>query len=191
MQQLKGVTYPDDMYLVKDEDNKVKWFRKDPMKHPGRDNPEVNLIDEIFEYFGDGDILNPLRIRIQGIHIQRGEPFDISLPGLIRKGKVDRHIEDLEGNHIDILASIVQKATDFPINGVLLSRDGEIIATRTYSLQGDCSDGVRSHRLVAVQGTIDLSLKSSRQGKTDTPDTTDNPETPNDEPPIDILELEG
>lgn len=187
MAQIKGQTFPDDLFLVRDENDKINWYRLDPMKHPGPNNQPIPLEDLLFDFFGEGNTLNPVLIRIQGVKYIRGEDFSISLPGAIRKGIEDKHFEDLEGSYVDIIEARNQNNLDFPINGVILSAKGEVLGIRNYNFKGQCADGIKTHRIVVVKGA--LALFTEKEKPADTEPESEKPAAEPDNTPKSTEEI--
>lgn len=151
----KGKTYPKDLYVVRDSKKNIHWFDADPMKTPDRDAHEVEPVELLEEFYGGaGTVGNPIVVRIAGALLNRCEPFAISQPAAIRTGKLSRHLEDLDGRIVEIINAYNPNA-EFPLNGVVMDREGRPVDYATYSVSGACSDGVESHSLVCVDGVFE------------------------------------
>lgn len=150
---MKGKTYPQDFYLVRDKDGNSHFYSADPMNNQNRMQNEVNLADVLFGFFGPADVVNPLIIRVAGIIHERGQRFDISAPGKIRCGEMAKHLEDMDGNIVEIL-QMRSPNVSFPLNGIVMGRDGKMFDQRLYDGTGACSDGNEYHRLVIMDGVL-------------------------------------
>lgn len=152
LQRVQGRRSPQNYFLTRDENGKTHWFLGDPMKTPKGRNVEIeDIASEVFTLAGIGDVANPILVSFIAGKINRCLPFNIHFPSDIRAGRVNMHFEDLEGSVIEIPNSR-NSNIDFPFNAIVLGSNGAIIETRTYAFSGDCSDGVESHRIVAVKG---------------------------------------
>ncbi len=150
----KGKVYPKDLYLVSDANHEYHFYLSDPMKTRDRAGAEVNIGELISDFIGgDGTVANPIVVALNCAAIQRCEPFAISQPGAIRTGQLKKHFEDMEGRIVDILET-KNSDPDFPFNGVLLSRNGAMLGVATYSVLGECKDGIEDHALVCMDGLI-------------------------------------
>ena len=149
----KGKQFPKDLYMVRDAAGIVRWYEKDPMKTADRDDAEVDLTEVLEDFYGAGSVANPVALRLVGARLYRCEPFAISQPAAIRMGKLARHLEDLAGHVVDILDAR-NPDVEYPLNGVLMDRDGHMTGTATYSMKGECSDGNPDHALVCVEGAF-------------------------------------
>lgn len=150
----KAIGYPEDIYLIADEQGNGQFYHNDPIKKENRKNGQFDLAQEIFEFMdGPSDIINPIKIRFMVYRIHRGDSFDGSIPERIRRGELDAHIEDQEGNIIEITGRLSNNK-DFPLNAVVYDEDGVIKETRKYSANGECSDGNKNHRVVVMKGAL-------------------------------------
>lgn len=145
MPTINAKLYPRNLFLTKDAEGRVHWFLDDPMKNKTPEN-EIDVASEIFSFVGTGDVANPVMVRLQCAHIMRCQPFGAEWPDRIRKGEEKKHIQDMNGARVDIIA--VMNKTEFPFNGVVLSEDGAAMCVRTYNENGECSDGVADHAIV-------------------------------------------
>lgn len=151
MAYIQATTYPQNLFLAQDEDGRFHWYRKDPMKSDDLSKEEVSLEEALMAHYGYGTNINPIIVQIRGAKIDRATPFSLTFLEDFRLGRTEDHIEDIEGHVIEIL-STRNSDGQYPLNGVVLSRNGEMIKQRTYSSTGECSDGVENHRLITVNG---------------------------------------
>lgn len=154
MPKVKGKLYPDNIYMAVDSDHVCHFYRKDPMHTSNREADEVNIGDLLIDFCGEPSIINPVVFALNVAVLDRGEPFAISQPGAVRSGQLKKHFEDLEGHVVDILET-KNGDRDFPFNGVLLTRQGTMVGNATYSVTGECKDGIENHRLVCVNGVFE------------------------------------
>ena len=144
--------YPVDVYLIADKDGVAHWYHDDPMNVMNRKNGEMDLGQEIFEFMdGTADIVNPILVRFMAYRMRRGDAFDITVPDAIRQNKVDAHIQDLEGNVVEITSRFSNDEI-YLLNGIIYDENGKIKETRTYAADGHCSDGVEAHRIITMKG---------------------------------------
>ena len=153
MSKVEAKVFPDVLYLFWDTDGELKCANVDPLHCEDIDEHTIDLADVLNSFYGNGDICNPVKIKVYGYQDRRAEPFDIGVPGRIRSG-AQIHLEDMEGNAVEIL-SIRSKDENFPFLGVVLDWNGESLGTRNYSATGECSDGVGSHLLVVMQKSLE------------------------------------
>lgn len=147
--------YPKDIYLVADEKNEGLFFMEDPIKKENRQKHGFDFARLVFDFMdGPSDIVNPYKIRFMVYKVNRGDAFDGAIPEKIRRGEIDAHIEDHNGDIIEITGRL-NNDKEFPMNAVVYDGDGSIIETRKYSADGYCSDEDPSHRLVVMQGALD------------------------------------
>lgn len=149
---LKGCVYPTNFFMIETPEGEYKWYDVDPfaLSVEERQNHEIDLDKVLIDAFGHCSIGNPMVIRIKGGVLDRCQPFDVSMPIRVRCKQVDRHFEDGDGCYVDVLEKRSGDA-EFPFNGVVFGSDGEIVATRKYSVRGICSDGKEEHSLFAVR----------------------------------------
>ena len=147
----KGKVYPKNIYMVTDSEHVCHFYESDPMRTPDRDAVEVTLAALIVDSVGEGTVPNPVMIALNCAVLKRSEPFAISQPGSIRSGALKRDFEDMAGRVVDILET-QNTDPEYPFNGVLLSRDGRMLGTATYSTTGECKDQVSDHTIVCVDG---------------------------------------
>lgn len=149
---LKGKVYPKQLFLTRDKNGGYHWYDKDPMRIPNREDEELMSIEEIITNFvGTGDVTNPVGVYINCCKIVRSEAFNISQPANIRQGIENKHFEDLEGSVVDVLA-VRNSDPEYPLNGVVFDRRGNVVENRTYNLAGFCKDGNEDHSLIAING---------------------------------------
>lgn len=148
----KGKLYPQDLFLIEDKDGNVQWYKKDPFRCTGDDNTPFNLEKELIYLAGGASRVNPVMVRIKFFGIHRGEEMTISLQSKIRKGEIDKHLENMEGNLVEILDARTIPDSKYPLNGVVINRYGEPIQLCKFDMGGKCSDGNPLHNLVAING---------------------------------------
>lgn len=151
MAVIEATTYPQNIFLVEDDNARVHCYHKDPMKSDAADREEIDLLDEIMAFYGRGNAVNPVIIQIRGARIERAGAFSLNFLEDFRLGRVTDHLEDMEGHVVEIL-TVRNRDTGYPLNGVILDRNGSMIEKRTFSSSGLCSDGDENHRLVTVKG---------------------------------------
>ena len=151
MAVIEATTFPQNIFVVEDDDARIHCYRKDPMKTDASDREEVDLLDEIMAFYGRGNAVNPVIIQIRGARIERAGAFSLNFLEDFRLGRVTDHLEDMEGHVVEIL-TVRNRDTGYPLNGVILDRFGSMIEKRTFSSSGLCSDGDENHRLVTVKG---------------------------------------
>lgn len=160
----KGTVYPKDFYVIVDDRNGIRFYDEDPFRLENAEDKDIDFGQKLFEEYGIGDVRNPLVIRVLGTVIHRAEDFN-SMKMMKALGHNSHiHIEDAEGNTVEVLPQ--QNTSDYPINGVLMSPSGDVLAHRKYSNDGECEDGRRSHRLVIVKDedeTRDVGEEMDRQ----------------------------
>lgn len=151
---MEGKIYPGEIFLVRGSDGKGHCYLQDPMKIKDRDSVEVDFADTMFGFFGDSNAVNPMVLHISGAVFSRGEAFDISMPAKVRSGSYDGHFEDMEGNIVEVLP---MRSSDplFPVNGIVLTREGGFVAQRHYNGQGQCSDKDGNHVILVVNGALE------------------------------------
>ena len=163
--KIKGRVYPEQLYLTCDKRGIYHWYRRDPMGIPNREEEELSSIEDLIsDFYGRGDVANPVTIFINGVKIVRTEKFDILQMVNIRQGTVNRHIEDMEGSVVDIL-EVRNADPSYPLNGVVFDRRGNILETRTYSIDGLCKDGNEEHSLMAVNGKAVMETYEEKPGE--------------------------
>ena len=144
--------YPQDVYLVADEKGVAHFYHDDPMNVANRTNGEMDLGQEIFEFMeGASDIVNPILVRFMAYRVKRGVEFDMSKAESIRRNELDAHIQDLEGNVVEITSRLSNDEV-FPLNGIIYDENGHVKESRCYSADGSCSDGKASHRIITMKG---------------------------------------
>ncbi len=149
----KGNLYPHTIYMVNDDNHVSHFYESDPMRTEDRESAEINIGEVISDFVGEGSVMNPVLVALNCAKLERSEPFAVSQPGAVRCGTLKKHFEDMAGHIVDVLDTRNDDA-NFPFNGVLLTREGKMVGTATYSLKGECSDGVESHNLVLVEGVF-------------------------------------
>lgn len=150
-----GTAYPGNLYLVESADGGYEWYDCDPRGAEGRDRHRIESIESfITGWFGDSDLGNPIMVRLECEALDRCTPFDAAMPHRVRCGELAKHFEDLEGSVIEVTEQTGDDP-DWPFVGAVL-KDGTVLETRTYSLRGACSDGDEGHRLVAVDGILEI-----------------------------------
>lgn len=158
MSTIKLNKFPDNVFATceRNENGELVWqyWSEDPLrtKHPEK----VKLKDFgslLMRVAGNttGDVWNPIVFSFGAARLDRCLPFEPNLVADIRKGAKDAHVEDYNGNNVEILA-LTNRDTSFPLNGVTFDSNGKIIATRQYSLTGICNDGKREHTLMVFVG---------------------------------------
>lgn len=138
--------YP--LYLVRDEKGNAHWYTHDPLL-PANRSSEVKIEHVISDLVGSGSLLNPVCVYLSCSLLFRGEPFTVANYGAIKNSAYPRTVMDLEGHRVNILEELNDDGA-YPFNGVVLNEKGTMIANRTYSLRGECSDGQESHQLVIM-----------------------------------------
>jgi len=151
MAVIEATNYPINLFLCEDENGMTHWYKTDPMKTDALQREEIDLADEMLAFFGHGNMINPIIFQIKGAKINRAEPFRLSQLEDFRLGSAEEHLEDLEGHVVEILAARNANG-GYPLNAVVLNRDGSMMEQRTYSSTGICSDGNDQHTLVSVKG---------------------------------------
>lgn len=153
MAKLKAKTYPDGIYLAKGKDGKGHFYATDPLQIRDTEGQELDLAELLFDFFGPADVVNPIVFKVAGAVNERGRKFEISAPAKIRTGEMAAHFEDLEGNVVEVSA---MRGPDesHPVNGIVLTRDGKLVAQRFFDVEGTCQDGKPLHRLVIVDGHL-------------------------------------
>lgn len=156
-QQTAAFTYPSDLFIVRDDEGKLRYYSEDPFRNP---NPRAAEIKDIGEYlvtfFQDSDIdaCNPLQIRLKGVHHRRADKFDIMKLSKVIQRTIPYSLADGCGNSVRIkeIGAEVQteESREYPYVGELVDNKGRVLATRRYDENGNCSDGRRSHRLVMM-----------------------------------------
>lgn len=150
----KIIFLEEDIYMVCDEDENPHYYHRDPLKKLNRERAELDFANMIYEKMErTPSITNPFMLRIAIFPVERGSHFDPSVPDKIRRGVIDAHLEDLDGNIVEI-TSKASKDEAYPLNGVIYDDAGKIAETRMYAPDGQCIDGVESHRLFTVKGAF-------------------------------------
>lgn len=152
--KINGKIYPHDLYVARDREGNIKCYSSDPMRTADREGAVIDLLKLIDEEVGGTNVANPACVRLNIAHLDRTEDFYISQPESIRMGKLDAHFEDLEGHVIEILMQ-GSGDIDYPLNGVLLDRDGNFVGNGKFNFHGECSDGNPDHTVVLVAGTLE------------------------------------
>ena len=151
MAVIDATNYPVNLFLAEDENGISHWYKTDPMKTDFPQREEIDLADELHAFYGHGSLMNPIILQLKGAKINRAEPFNLNFLESFRLGNTDEHMEDMEGRVVEILAT---RNADggFPLNAVVLNRDGSMMEQCTYSSAGKCSDGLEQHTLITVKG---------------------------------------
>ncbi len=143
-----------DLYVIADANGKAQWYHKDPLKINNRNNAQFDLGELIFDQMdGPGDLVNPIMVRLMLYRKRRGDGFSPDLLEKMRRKEVDAHLEDMEGNVVEMTQRLSVNAV-YPLNAVIYNADGSIKETRAYSTSGFCADGVDSHRVVVIKGQV-------------------------------------
>lgn len=153
---MKGETYPNDFYLIQNEDGTMHWFLEDPyrMTEPERHEKEVHLEKLLVRRYGTPSLHNPLRVRLSCAMYMRAEKFTALHLTRIRSGRYGRHIEDAEGSYVQIEDTQDETNTRFPFIGFIVDLEGTVLAgRRNYSLDGECEDRDPRHRLLVVRNS--------------------------------------
>lgn len=148
---MKAITYPLDLYFVKDDSGRFHWYRTDPMRSRSKEDEEVDLNEALATFYGEGSELNPVKVRFCGAQMNRCTPFDSVSALAILRSRQNRHVEDREGSLVLLFSSSNEENPDFPFRGKVVDSEGEVFAIRSYSLTGECSDGVAGHGLILVR----------------------------------------
>lgn len=150
---MEGKIYPGEIFLVRGRDGKGHCYLQDPMKIRNRGELEVDFTETMFGFFGESNAVNPMVLHVSGVVFSRGEAFDISMPAKVRTGSYDGHFEDSEGNVVEVLP-VRSPDPLFPVNGIVLTRDGRLVEQRLYDGTGRCADGNADHALYVVNGPL-------------------------------------
>ena len=151
MPAIEATPYPQNLFLCEDSNGRVHCYRNDPMKTDNPKSQEINLYDELLAFFGHGDQINPVIFQIRGAKIDRATPFSLSVLESFRLGVAEDHLEDLDGHVVEIIMAR-NNDSGYPLNAVVIDKDGCMLCQRTYSSTGECSDGDPQHRLVMIAG---------------------------------------
>lgn len=140
----------DNLFLVL-EDNHYKWFKSDPLLDPA--SSEINLEDYLVNAFEDAEPsrINPIVMKARIGYLDRGTPFDVSLPNKIRQKQMNSHFVDYEGHVVEILEGR-NGSSGFPFNGVVMDAMGNMLGMRRYSTTGECDDNDEAHSIFAIDG---------------------------------------
>lgn len=136
------------LYLVRDENGESHWYSRDPLKEANLSS-EVKIENVVADLVGSGSRLNPVCVYLSCFNVMRAEPFLPSTFGAMKTSDLPRTVMDLEGCRVSILEEMNDDG-HYPFNGVVLDAEGRMIASRTYSLYGECSDGESAHQLVIM-----------------------------------------
>lgn len=141
--------YSAPVYLTMDSSDNYRWYPVDPLRAIKEGIEPFDSLEELIVDFlkDNANNVNPIIVKFAAAKIIRAENFTIDIPARIVKGEIkDREIRDYEGTPVELL---FRRGDDprFPVNGVVYDDKGNIISTRTYSLKGECSDGVYEHTL--------------------------------------------
>lgn len=136
------------LYLVRDENGQPHWYTHDPL-NPANLSSEVKIEHVITDLVGSGSRLNPVCVYLSCTLFNRGELFNTANYSAIKSNVGLRSVRDLEGHRVNILEDMNDDG-EYPFNGMVLDANGTMIANRTYSLFGECSDGEEGHSLVIV-----------------------------------------
>ena len=97
-----------------------------------------------------------------------------SLQSEIRKGEVEKHLENMDGNLVEILDTRSIADSEYPLNGVVINRYGEPIQLCRFNMSGKCSDGNPLHNLVAINGQYKIEkMPEPDSEEPEEPDTSD------------------
>lgn len=151
MAVIDATNYPTNLFLFEDDYGIPHWYRSDPAKTDASAREEIDLADEMLAFFGHGNRINPVIFQVKGAKISRAEPFNMGVLETFRLSASEEHMEDMEGRVVEMLAAR-NGDSSFPLNAVVLDRDGSMLTQRTYNTMGQCSDGRAEHTLVVVKG---------------------------------------
>lgn len=151
MPAIEATPYPQNFFLSEDTNGRAHCYSIDPMKTDNPKSKEIDLCQELLAFFGHADQINPIIFQIRGAKIDRATPFSLAVLESFRLGVTEDHLEDLEGHVVEIIMAR-NRDSGYPLNGVVINKDGSMICQRTYSSTGDCSDGNDQHRLVMISG---------------------------------------
>ncbi len=150
--EVKGKIFPGTLFLYQDDDGNYHWFRNDPMKIDKREMEEIPSIEDVIaDWAGQGDIANPIMFRFATAKINRCSRYTMTLPDDIRNGKLNMHIQDMTGRVVEVTTTR-NPDPSYPLNGIVFDRTGAMLAMRTYSTDGRCSDLDPDHNLIGVAG---------------------------------------
>lgn len=163
MPTVEGKIFPGELFLVRGRDGKGHCYSQDPMKVKDRESVEVDLAEALFNFYGESDPVNPMVLHVSGVVFNRGEAFNISMPAKVRSGSYDGHFEDMEGNIVEVLP---MRGSDplFPVNGIVLNKEGVLVAQRHFNGTGQCEDGDEYHRLIVVNGALKEDVRDDGEG---------------------------
>lgn len=164
MAVIEATNYPINLFLTEDENGKAHFYRTDPVKTDDLDREEIDLADEMLAFFGHGSVVNPIIFQIAGGKINRAEPFTLDFLETFRLGIADSHLEDMEGRIVEILSARNNNSA-YPLNAIVLDRDGSMMENRTYSSSGKCSDKKKSHSLIKVKGPAAFNSSSAEENE--------------------------
>lgn len=170
--KIETILLPDEFYLVETQDG-YAFYREDPMKAADKESARIDLGAVIANFVGHCDVGNPIKLRVRAGLMDRTRPFDAAAPERIRKRMVDAHLADFEGNLVEMLPGRTGNV-DFPFLGAVIDREGNPVAFRNYSPRGECEDQVYDHRIVVVDGVVNIA--AVEKPKDDKPDTANEEE---------------
>ena len=165
MPQSNRKPYPFDIYVVYDNDMRARLYTKDPLKQKDGGNGPCYTFDELLLEFMDNrpsTLMRPYLLRFMIYEMNRGDLFDITVPEQIRRKEIDAHIEDVDGNTIEITQ---RHSTDpeYFLNAIVYDSEGVIVETRRYAPTGECSDKEDRHHLVVLPGLADFEKKEENE----------------------------
>lgn len=98
----KGTIYPKDFYVIVDDKGSIRFYDQDPFHLENAEDKDIDFGQKLFAEYGEGDIRNPLVIRVLGAIIHRCEKFDAMKLGKILARQIPMHVEDAEGTRVEV-----------------------------------------------------------------------------------------
>ena len=144
------------IYLAADENNEPHYYNRNPLDIKDEDELnrcETRISDEISEYIPHSDVHHPIAIQIRIRSLRDAQPFMPDRLEAIRDGSIDCHVEDLNGDIIEILPEPVRYG-EYSLGGMVLDHNtGEALELRLYNSKGECFDGQKEHSLEIIGGS--------------------------------------
>lgn len=163
--KIESFMYPEQFFLT-EENGEFRFYKEDPMTVADRVSVRVDIGQVLADYVGPCDVGNPLVLKVRVGRIDRCRGFQATDPEKIRRGILQGHFEDFDGNYVEILPGKTG-AFEFPFLGAVVRKDTkEAVGFRQYSVRGECMDGDTNHRIVIVDGLLHIEFpKDEKEGE--------------------------
>ena len=182
MKESNRKPYPNDVYIVYDDEYKAHLYLKDPLKIKSENAPSYSFDELVLEHMDNkpSTKLQPYIIRFMIYKVVRGETLDASTIEKIRRKEVNAHLEDLDGSLVE-LATRHNPDPVYFLSAIVYNGDGSILETRKYAPTGECSDKQDIHRLVIKGGLLEFEREEEPMPKDVEEQEDENEKTEDDD----------